>query len=362
MLETQNDIGALPFIGTTNLLGTISTSDEGLADVIVDLVDSESNLYSSITSDASGFYQFLDVPNGDYTVSIVTPLGYIADYDYRVVTLTGIDITVDFNLTPIEITGEQRGAGFWKHQINVYTSGHGNAEIPEYEFSEYLNTVGVHFSNNPVNPIALYSVEQPADHLDSLEEAASLLSIHGNVPMVYRARQQLMTLLLNIVSVKLHQHAEISVDGATASQAITYCYSLITDVNDSNDELAKDIAEQVNSNVTVATGVIPLSTPNIAYKGCADGIAVPKTFELSQNFPNPFNAQTTIKYSLPEASHVTINVYDLLGRNVATIVNEQKQPGYHQTVWNSHSVSSGIFFYKIQAGDFTEKKKMLLLK
>jgi hypothetical protein len=112
----------------------------------------------------------------------------------------------------------------------------------------------------------------------------------------------------------------------------------------------------------VAAGVVPLSTPNIAYKDGVDGILIPIKFELLQNFPNPFNAQTTIQYSIPEASHVTIIVYDLLGRNVATIVNEEKQSGYHQVIWNSHNVSSGIFFYNIQACEFVETKKMILLK
>jgi len=91
-------------------------------------------------------------------------------------------------------------------------------------------------------------------------------------------------------------------------------------------------------------------------------INLPKFFTLSQSYPNPFNPTTTIEYALPEASHVTLDVYDILGREVEALVNEQQQAGYHSIIWNASDQTSGMYFYKIQAGDFTETKKMLLLK
>jgi hypothetical protein len=89
---------------------------------------------------------------------------------------------------------------------------------------------------------------------------------------------------------------------------------------------------------------------------------MPSSFELGDNFPNPFNSQTSIEYSLPEAAHVTIVIYDLLGRNIETLIDEHKQPGYHQATWDAKNVSSGMYLYRIQARDFSETKKMLLLK
>jgi hypothetical protein len=346
----------------SNLSGTVSTSGGGLTGVIVDLVDSNNNLYGSTTTDASGFYHFEDVLSGDYTVSIVTPLGYVADYEYQTVILSGSDLTVDFNLTPVEISGDQRGAGFWKHQVNVYTSGRGNAQMPENEFSEYLGIIGSHFNDNSVNPIDLYSVNQPADHSDSLETASALLSVHGNVPTVDHARRHLMALLLNISSLKLSQQAAVSEDGATASQALTYCYDLITDADGSNDDMAKEIAEQINNNITVAASLIPLSTPNISYKGAIPDDMLPSAFGLFQNFPNPFNAQTTIKYALPKASKIAVEVYDLMGRKVETIFEGLRPAGYHSITWNSDDNSSGVYFYKIQAGEFVDSRKILLIK
>jgi hypothetical protein len=89
---------------------------------------------------------------------------------------------------------------------------------------------------------------------------------------------------------------------------------------------------------------------------------LPDDFWLSQNYPNPFNARTFISYSLPKASLVTISIYDMLGHKLETLAGGEKPAGCYQAIWNAGNKSSGIYFYKIQAGDFSETKKMLLLK
>lgn len=89
---------------------------------------------------------------------------------------------------------------------------------------------------------------------------------------------------------------------------------------------------------------------------------IPTSFSLSPNYPNPFNVYTTISYSLPNPSQVTFDIYDILGRKVETSVNEKQQAGYHHIVWSAENLSTGIYFYKIQAGNYIETKKMLLLK
>jgi hypothetical protein len=86
------------------------------------------------------------------------------------------------------------------------------------------------------------------------------------------------------------------------------------------------------------------------------------TFQLSRNYPNPFNASTVIKYSLPQASHVTLEIYDLLGRRVETLAQGEQPAGYHQMLWDASDHSSGMYFYRIQAGDYAETRKMVLLK
>jgi hypothetical protein len=85
-------------------------------------------------------------------------------------------------------------------------------------------------------------------------------------------------------------------------------------------------------------------------------------FSLSQNYPNPFNPSTVISYRLPVIGFVTLKVYDILGREVVTLVNEEKSIGIYEVEFNATGFPSGIYFYKLQAGPFTETKKMILLK
>ena len=88
----------------------------------------------------------------------------------------------------------------------------------------------------------------------------------------------------------------------------------------------------------------------------------PKTFLLEQNYPNPFNPSTTIRYQLPVASEVKLEVYDVLGKKIATLVNERQSAGAYQVVWNASGLSSGTYFYRLQAGTFVETKKMIMVK
>lgn len=85
-------------------------------------------------------------------------------------------------------------------------------------------------------------------------------------------------------------------------------------------------------------------------------------FKLEQNYPNPFNPATTIRYRIPERSFVTLKIYDLLGSEVATLVNEEKPACEYEVEFNAANLTSGIYFYKLQAGSFVQTKKMVLIK
>ena len=89
---------------------------------------------------------------------------------------------------------------------------------------------------------------------------------------------------------------------------------------------------------------------------------MPRNFALSQNYPNPFNPTTMINYSVAKESNVTIKIYDVMGREVETLVNENKEPGNYEVNFNAQNLASGIYFYKMNAGDFTSIKKLTLLK
>jgi hypothetical protein len=85
-------------------------------------------------------------------------------------------------------------------------------------------------------------------------------------------------------------------------------------------------------------------------------------FVLSQNYPNPFNPSTTISYDLPKSANVSLTIYNTLGQLVATLVDERKMAGSYQVSWNASYVPSGIYFYRLQAGEFVETKKLVLIK
>ena len=89
---------------------------------------------------------------------------------------------------------------------------------------------------------------------------------------------------------------------------------------------------------------------------------LPEKYSLSQNYPNPFNPVTTIKYSLPQSGDVTLLIYNLIGEEVARLVNGHQSAGEYNAEWNASKVSSGIYFYRLKAGDFVRTRKMVLLK
>ena len=91
-------------------------------------------------------------------------------------------------------------------------------------------------------------------------------------------------------------------------------------------------------------------------------VGKPGTYRLDQNYPNPFNPTTVIRYQLPVNSLVSLKIYDLLGREVATLVNEERNAGNYEVQWNASNIPSGVYFYKLQAGDFVETKRMLMIK
>ena len=100
----------------------------------------------------------------------------------------------------------------------------------------------------------------------------------------------------------------------------------------------------------ITTGISPVSTE------------IPSAFSLSQNYPNPFNPTTKIKFDMSRISDVKITVYDIMGREVQTLVNERLQPGSYEVTFDGSALSSGVYFYKLITEGLKETKKMLLIK
>ncbi|MCB0299438.1 MAG: T9SS type A sorting domain-containing protein [Calditrichaeota bacterium] len=106
---------------------------------------------------------------------------------------------------------------------------------------------------------------------------------------------------------------------------------------------------------------------NIYFFSSATGIEEisdvnPSAYALEQNYPNPFNPSTAIRFIQPNANHVTLKVYDLLGQEIATLVNEFKNAGAYEVTFDASNLPSGIYLYSISTGDFNAVKKMMLIK
>ncbi len=89
---------------------------------------------------------------------------------------------------------------------------------------------------------------------------------------------------------------------------------------------------------------------------------IPTRVSLSQNFSNPFSPSTAIRYELPTQSHVILKIFNSLGQEVATLVSQEKEAGRYEVRWDAADFSSGVYLYRLQAGEFVETKKLLLLK
>ena len=122
--------------------------------------------------------------------------------------------------------------------------------------------------------------------------------------------------------------------------------------------------EEFNFNFLVSIDGWPYWTDSaqVIVTGIDDEIQVPLTFSLEQNYPNPFNPNTIIKYSIPQSSQVILKIFNTLGEEIETLVNEEKPSGTYKITWNAINLPSGVYFYRLQAGGFVQTRKMILLK
>jgi hypothetical protein len=328
-------------------------------------------------TDADGNFE-MTLFSAEYTLSLVRPLGYSTPSDeFAVTVLPGMTVEQDYHLSCLDIAYSPRSIGYWKHQVSEALGGQGNGKGPKKKdpkgggddeedivspVCDLLDLIAAHFNNNELNQVIIY--EPPASDLcrDKVGEASALLNLHGSQDMIARARQQLMALLLNCAAGNVHLTEVISMDGATVSQAITYCDNVIDDP-DGDHETAKTIADLVNNGETVPADMIPLDTVQIAYR---QGVPAGQLNLTSK--PNPFNPMTTISFVLPEAASTNLRIYDVSGHLVRTLMNGIVQPGgHHEVVWNGQSdsgriVAAGVYFCKLDAGEFSEIQRMTLIK
>ncbi len=118
----------------------------------------------------------------------------------------------------------------------------------------------------------------------------------------------------------------------------------------------------LRAEITVGEYVYWTDSVNLIVTGVKDNVPIPLDFKLSQNYPNPFNPSTTLTFVIGHSSFVTLKIYDVLGKEVATLINEEKPAGTYEVTWNAGNLPSGVYFYQLKAGSYSATKKLLLLK
>ncbi|MCX6170297.1 MAG: T9SS type A sorting domain-containing protein [Ignavibacteriales bacterium] len=147
--------------------------------------------------------------------------------------------------------------------------------------------------------------------------------------------------------------------GATnASGVANLMYTLPQDSVASTHTIQAVYTGNSNYRAQSGSGKLTYKLTDVANKQ----VDIPEKYDLTQNYPNPFNPTSTIRYDIPKTGFVNISVYDILGREIKVLVNEVKNPGHFEIVFDARELASGIYFYTIKAGDFVQSKKMILMK
>ena len=162
--------------------------------------------------------------------------------------------------------------------------------------------------------------------------------------------------------------AEYAIEDATANCVVSNCTQIL---NSATSELGKALREFEKGNIVNVFNHLTnswkfaqqaLGTSLKKENLDDDNSNLPTEYGIEQNYPNPFNPSTEIRYQLPENNFVTIEIFDILGSKITTLVNGEMEAGYHSVTWNAGNLASGVYFYKIQSGSFVSTKKLMLLK
>ena len=158
----------------------------------------------------------------------------------------------------------------------------------------------------------------------------------------------------------------VGASGVVAGELVDGSGTVVTYINSTNSNPFTLTATNPGNYIVNAGKSGPLrwdsASVNIVITGVSINSSNPTSFMLYNNYPNPFNPTTIIKYSIPEVSFTSLIIYNELGKEVSTLINETKSAGTYEVEFNASNLSSGVYYYKLQAGTFTETKKMILAK
>ena len=274
--------------------------------------------------------------------------------------------------------GIYKGISVTKDGSAIFIADYGNKKVVKYVGSPttgYTLAAGFSFSMGPkdtisgtptkkAGPIALAHLASKnilAVACDSLLKAAG--GVNYQYGRIYLLNGNTGALISSDTSVALIDQAawNYSVSGSYSSQGAGNASGYASTMDVKWDEKG-NLYSQSMYGWTVEkwayNGTLPSFTTGVEQTGAE----LPAGYSLDQNYPNPFNPTTTIDFSMPQAGFVSLKVYDLLGREVATLVNEEKPAGSFRATLDASTLTSGTYFYTLRAGNFTSTKKMVLLK
>ena len=176
---------------------------------------------------------------------------------------------------------------------------------------------------------------------------------------------EIVLTLSNISEINSAENVEVSLLKKSSSLSF-HSENLSIDLIESNNEAEASFTFDINRNAPVnrkdtVEFLIADNSSIYLTKQFIFNYTPPKEFKLEQNFPNPFNPTTTIQYQLPADSKVTLKVYDILGSEVATLIDKEQEAGFKEVQFNGSSYASGMYIYRLTSGSFSSIKKMLII-
>ncbi|UCH66126.1 MAG: choice-of-anchor D domain-containing protein [Ignavibacterium sp.] len=307
-------------------------------------------------------HDFGDVEVGDYSHTIITIMNInghdLVIYDFRMQGSADFSITsapttpvivMSGGLTEVEVTFSPSAAGYSSAVLEIESNDPTRPLV-----SVLFGGAGVASQPPPV------TIEDILAFFDESVDAGTLEG-RGHHPFVKNARLKVMRGILMLAS-RFIDRDKITQACRALIRAFRRCDGnpLPSDfvIGDAVVELANMIQELRTS--FECGSCQPRPHKDVAFDN--NVVSTPTEFSLEQNYPNPFNPITTIKYQILELSLVTIKVHDVLGNEIATLVNEEKPVGSYEVEFNAENFSSGVYIYQLKSGSYTENKKMLLLR
>jgi len=260
--------------------------------------------------------------------------------------------------------------GFFQEASSVYAADlDGDGDMDVLGAANYVNDIHWWESDVHNDSPADFSLTEPSNNAEIMIDASNV--DNGSITFSWGessdANDDLLLYLMSATSNEIGNH---DVDTIATSFSVAYA-DIIEDMTENNVTVAT-----IAWTVHVTDGIDTVEADNAPFTVTIDGgyamstfseALIPEVFALHQNYPNPFNPITTLRYDLPEQAIVNIIIYDMLGREVKTLVNSTQDAGFKSVIWDATNdygkpVSAGVYLYQIQAGEFRQTKKMVLLK